>query len=123
MCEDAVDSASPMAMKAWRKAEAEKKLTHFTEVLRFLPPSAKDTLITAEGFRAAACGLLGINPADLNQKVFGEILTAGIKSGNLPIKRDRFPHPVYGNQTIYRGVSALTLRNTWHWWKDKLAAS
>jgi hypothetical protein len=66
---------------------------------------------------------LGIDPADLNQKVFGEIITQAIRSVNLSINRDRFPHPVYGYQTIYRGVSPASLRNTWHWWKDKLAAT
>lgn len=123
MCEDAVDGVSPMAMKAWRKADAELKVAEFARVLRHLPPSSKETLITAGRFRAIVCELLGIDPADLNQKVFGETITVAIEAMGLLIKRDRFPHPVYGNQTIYRGVNPASLRNTWHWWKDKLAAS
>ncbi len=76
--------------------------------------------ILADQFRIEACELLGIDPSGINQKVFGDAITAAIENHGVQIKRDRLLHPVLGNVVIYRGITIATLRITWFWWNSKV---
>jgi len=118
--EDAVDGVSPMAISSLGKSEAPEKVEKLIRVLGKLSDKNEQKLITAKNFRATAFELLDIDLADMDHVQFGEALSKAIKSGQIPIERSRLSHPVFGTQTIYKGLDIATMVEQWHWWKDKI---